>query len=142
MANQEQSPTGKPAKDGDRPSPDTERDTDGQAAARSGNGASRDRDYRGDGPGKIGLTSDNQPDLVAPSGVNEGDHGAADEAPMAGEMLNFDDDEVMSGRGNNERTGGTWAAQGADSGRLAPPREIMSDRNGPSDPDRNSKKPS
>ncbi|MDB5945703.1 MAG: hypothetical protein JWQ33_729 [Ramlibacter sp.] len=98
---------------------------------------------RGDGPGKIGVTSDDQPDLVAPSGVNEGDHGSADEAPMAGDMLNFDDDELMSGRGNNERTGGTWNAQGADSGRLAPPREIMSDRNGPSDPDRDrAKKPS
>lgn len=115
MPNQEQSPTGKPMKDENRPS---------------------DRDYRGDGPGKIGITSDRQPDLVAPSGVNEGDHGSAGEAPMAGEMLNFDDDELMSGRGNNERTGGTWEAQGADSGKLAPPREIMSNRNGPSDPER------
>jgi hypothetical protein len=109
---------------------------DNQKPERSGNGAAKDRDYSGDGPGKIGVTSDNQPDLVAPSGVNEGDHGSADEAPMAGDMLNFDDGEVMSGRGNNQRTGGTWAAQGADSGRLTPPREIMSDRNGPSDPDR------
>ena len=99
----------------------------------TGNGASNDRDSRDDGSGKIGVTSDNQPDLVAPSSVNEGDHGATGEAPMAGDMLNFDDDEVMSGRGNNERTGGTWAAQGADSGKLAPPREILSDRNGPSD---------
>jgi hypothetical protein len=111
---------------------------------RSGNGASNDRNYRSDGPGKIGITSDKQPGLVAPSGVNERDHGAAGEAPMAGDMLNFDDDELMSGRGNNERTGGTWAAQGADSGKLAPPSEIMSDRNGPSDPDGGSdrKKPS
>jgi hypothetical protein len=101
----------------------------------SGNGASNDRNYRGDGPGKIGITSDKQPDLVAPSGVNERDHGAADEAPMAGDMLNFDDDEVMSGRSNNERTGGTWAARGADSGKLAPPGEVLSDRNGPSDTD-------
>jgi hypothetical protein len=136
MPNQEQSPSGKPGKDADRPSPDVRGEADGQAAARSGNGASRDRDYRGDGPGKIGVTSDKQPDLVAPSGVNERDHGAAGEAPMAGDMLNFDDDEVMSGRGNNERTGGTWDAKGADSGKLAPPGEIMSDRNGPSDPDR------
>jgi hypothetical protein len=99
----------------------------------SGSDASNDRDYRGDGTGKIGITSDRQPGLVAPSGVNEGDHGAAGEAPMAGDMLNFDDDELSSGRGNTERTGGTWAAQGADSGKLAPPREILSDRNGPSD---------
>jgi hypothetical protein len=114
-----------------------------QKDSTTGNGASNDRDYRGDGPAKIGVTSDNQPDLVAPSGVNERDHGAAGEAPMAGDMLNFDDDEVMSGRGNNERTGGTWNAQGADSGKLAPPSEIMSNRNGPSDPDRDrAKKPS
>lgn len=96
-------------------------------------GASNDREYRGDGPGKIGVTSDSQPDLVAPSGVNKRGHGSADEAPMAGHTLNFDDDEVMSGRGNNERTGGTWDAHGADSGKLAPPGEILSDRNGPSD---------
>jgi hypothetical protein len=102
----------------------------------SSDGASNDRNYRG----KIGVTSDKQPGQVAPSGVNEGDHGAADEAPMAGDMLNFDDDEVMSGRGNNARTGGTWDAQGADSGKLAPPREIMSDRNGPSDKDSGGKK--
>lgn len=108
--------------------------------SRSGDGASNDRNYGGDGPGKIGITSDLQPGLVAPSGVNERDRGSADEAPMAGDMLNFDDDEVMSGRGNNERTGGTWAAQGADSGKLGPPREIMSDRNGPSDPDSGGKK--
>jgi hypothetical protein len=106
----------------------------------SGNGASNDRNYRGEGPGKIGVTSDQQPGLVAPSGVNERDHGSAGEAPMAGDMLNFDDDELMSGRGNNQRTGGTWAAQGADSGKLAPPREIMSDRNGPSDPESGSGK--
>ena len=48
-----------------------------------GNRASNDSDYRGDGPGKIGVNSDNQPDLVAPSGVNEGDHGSTGEAPMA-----------------------------------------------------------
>jgi len=31
---------------------------------------------------KDGLTSDRQPDLVAPSGVNERDHGAADPAEV------------------------------------------------------------
>jgi hypothetical protein len=93
----------------------------------SRDGASNDRSY------KVGVTSDKQPGQVPPSAVNEGDHGAAGEAPLASDMLNFDDDEVMSGRGNNARTGGTWDAQGADSGKLAPPREIMSDRNGPSD---------
>lgn len=114
-----------------------------QQQDQSGNGAPQDRDYRGDGPGKIGVTSDNQPNLVSPSGVNERDHGSADDKPMGGGSLNFDDDEVMSGRGNNARTGGTWQAEGADSGRLVPPGEIMSDRNGPSDPDRpKDKKPS
>ena len=72
----------------------------------SSDGASNDRNYRGEGAGKTD-----------------------------GDMLDFDDDEVMSGRGNNQRTGGTWAAEGADSGKLAPPREILSDRNGPSDID-------
>ena len=48
-----------------------------------GNGASNDSDYRGDGSGKIGVTSDNQPDLVASSGVNQRDPGSTGEAPMA-----------------------------------------------------------
>ena len=110
--------------------------------AAPGDEATNDRNYRGDGPGKIGLNSDDQPDLVAPSGVNQRDHGSTGEAPMAGDMLNFDDDEVMSGRGNHQRTGGTWDAHGADSGKLAPPRAIMSDRNGPSDGGSGSDKPS
>ena len=100
----------------------------------------RARDNRGDGSSKIGLASDQQPDLVQPSGVNQGDHGSTGEAPMAGDQLNFDDDEVMSGRANNSRTGGTWDAKGADSGKLAPPTEILSDRNGPSDPESGSGK--
>jgi len=106
-----------------------------------GNEATNDSSYRGTGPGKIGVNSDRQPDLVAPSRVNERDHGSTGEAPMAGDMLNFDDDEVMSGRGN-QRNGGTWAAEGADSGKLSPPGEIMSDRNGPSDTDSGGTKPS
>lgn len=111
-----------------------QKDSSGERGIRADD-ATNDRDYRSDGTGKIGVTSDNQPDLVAPSRVNEGDHGSVGEAPMAGDMLNFDD-EAMSGRSNSERTGGTWDSHGADSGRLAPPREIMSNRNGPSDPDR------
>ena len=99
----------------------------------TGNAASNDRNYNSDSPGKIGVTSDQQPALVAPSGVNERDHGAAGEAPMAGNMPNFDEDEVMSGRGNNARSGRIWEAHGADSGKLAPPGEIMSVGNGPSD---------
>jgi hypothetical protein len=92
-------------------------------------------EYKGEGPGKIGLTSDKQPDLVSPSGVNERDHGAADDKPMGGGSINLDDESMERPRGNNARTGGTWEAQGGDSAPLGPPGEIMSDRNGPSDPD-------
>jgi hypothetical protein len=159
MPNQEESPDGRPYKAGDRPSPDVEQyTTDGQSNAR-GKGASdeqgevppqsaerslerRTEPYAGDGPGKMGLTNDNQPDLVAPSGVNEGDHGSVGESPMAGEMLNFDDDDQDRPRGNQTRTGGTWDAQGGDSGKLGAPGAGMSDHNGPSDPDtRKSGKP-
>ena len=51
--------------------------------------------------------------------------------------LNFDDDEIYSGRGKEVRTGGTADAPGGDSGRLGPPGEQLSNDNGPSDPDRN-----
>lgn len=85
-------------------------------------------------PGKIGLTSDRQPDLVPPSGVNEGDHGAADDKPMGGGAVNFDDDDMAHPRGKVTGQGGTWEAQGGDSGKLGRPAEILSDRNGPSDP--------
>lgn len=132
MPNQEQSPDGKPRKDAGRPSPDVERDAaDGQSEAR-GQGAP----YRGDGPGKVGLTSDRQPDLVAPSGVNERDHGAADDKPMGGGSVNLDDFDEERPRGNTARTGGTWEAQGGDSGEVGKaPGPGLSDRNGPSDPD-------
>lgn len=152
MTNQTDSPDGRPLKDG-RPSPDVERHaTDGQSDAR-GKGASdaqgqrapgaaeRSRAphgeaYEGDGPGKVGLASDRQENLVAPSGINERDHGAADDKPMGGGALNFDDDDQEHPRGNTARTGGTWQAQGGDSGRLdRSPGPGLSDRNGPSDPD-------
>ena len=84
---------------------------------------------------KIGITSDRQPDLVPPSGVNEGDHGAADDKPMGGGSVNFDDDDMAHPRGKETGKGGTWEAQGGDSGKLGRPAEILSDRNGPSDPD-------
>jgi hypothetical protein len=139
MPNQEQSNDGKPHKEGGRPSPDVERDaTDGQSNAR-GKGASDEqgRDYRGDGPGKVGLTSDKQPDLVAPSGVNERDHGSADDKPMGGGSVNLDDDPEERPRGDTSRTGGTWDAQGGDSGEVGKaPGPGMSDRIGPSDPSR------
>jgi hypothetical protein len=136
MPNQEQSNDGVPHKDADRPSPDVDRDAaDGQSNAR-GKGASDDQGYPGDGPGKVGLTSDRQPDLVAPSGVNQGDHGVAGDKPMGGGSVNLDDDDELHPRGNNVRTGGTWEAQGGDSGEVGrAPGAGLSNRNGPSDPD-------
>ena len=56
--------------------------------------------------------------------------GGPDTAP-----LNFDDDEIYSGRGKRARTGGTTHAAGGDSGRLGPPAEQLSGTNTPSDPD-------
>lgn len=105
MPNQEQSPTAKPAKDGD-------------------------------GPGKVGLTSDKQPDLVAPSGVNQRDHGVADDKPMAGGALDFDDDDMVHPRGKVTGAGRTWDEKNpSDAGDLGAPNVGMSDRNGPSDAD-------
>ncbi|RYZ12374.1 MAG: hypothetical protein EOO24_03530 [Comamonadaceae bacterium] len=49
--------------------------------------------------------------------------------------LNFDDDEIYSGRGNHARAKGTDHSAGGDSGRLGPPSEQFSDHNAPSDPD-------
>jgi hypothetical protein len=137
MPNQEQSKDGVPRKDPQRPSPDVERDAvDGQSDSKEGAASGpRAQDYRGDGPGKMGLTSDKQPDLVAPSGVNERDHGAADDKPMGGGAVNLDDDDMAYPRGKTTAAGGTAKAEGGDSAPLGPPREIMSDRNGPSDPD-------
>jgi hypothetical protein len=163
MPNQEQSRNGMPRKDKDRPSPDTGRiGKDGQASAR-GTGDSPDpadrsndrpmagdekgmplgstspssQDYRGDGPAKIGVTSDNQPDLVSPSGVNERDHGAAEDRPSAGGSLNFDDGtDMVHPRGKVTGAGRTWNEKNpSDAGELGAPGAGMSDRNGPSDPD-------
>jgi len=50
--------------------------------------------------------------------------------------VNLDDDEIYSGRGKDVRTGGTANANGGDSAPLGPPAEQLSDRIGPSDPDR------
>ena len=55
---------------------------------------------------------------------------------MAGDTVNFDDDDEISPRGKTTAAGGTWEAQGGDSGRLGAPSAGLSDRNGPSDPDR------
>lgn len=143
MANQADSRDGIPRKDGDRPSPDVggneKRPTltlpkgEEKGAARSGDPGSSDD--RGEGPGKMGLASDKQPDLVAPSGVNQRDHGAADDKPMGGGSVNLDDDDMVHPRGKVTGAGGTRDAKGGDSAPLGPPGAGLSDRNGPSDPD-------
>ena len=69
-------------------------------------------------------------DTPAPGGHVSGG-GSEGTAP-----LDFDDDEIYSGRGTSVRTGGTADAAGGDSGRLGPPSEQLSSRNGPSDPNR------
>lgn len=48
--------------------------------------------------------------------------------------LDFDDGTDMGHpRGHTGRSGGTWQAEGGDSGEIKPPTEVLSDRNGPSD---------
>ena len=128
MPNQEQSRDGIPRKDDDRPSPDV---------SKGGTGSPASQDYRGDGPAKPGLVSDSQPDLVAPSGVNERDHGSAEDAPSAGGTLNFDDGtDMVHPRGKVTGAGRTANEKNpSDAGDLGAPSAGLSDRNGPSDPD-------
>jgi len=166
MPNPEQFPDAVPRKDSDRPSPDVERNsTDGQsrahgkgagddqgrqgtagggekqmqgkAASAASGGKQADGGYRGDGPGKIGLTSDDQPDLVAPSGVNDRDTSASGSAPVAGESLDFDDGtDMVHPRGKVTGAGRTANEKNpSDAGDLGAPNAGLSDRNGPSDPD-------
>lgn len=100
-----------------------------KTAGNAGSAADKGRGYPGEGPGKPGLVSDDSPGLVAPSGVNQRDGGST------GEALDFDDGDVTRPRGKTGASGGTWQAQGADSGELGKPAPVLSDRNGPSDPD-------
>jgi len=130
MREQDKSQDATQRKDDGRPGSDVT-PVDHPDAAHAGDPAAND--YGGDGPGKIGLTSDKQPDLVAPSGVNERDHGAADDKPMAGGSVNLDDDDMLHPRGKVTSRGGTSNAQGGDSAPLGPPDAGLSDRNGPSD---------
>lgn len=56
-----------------------------------------------------------------------------DDMPQDG-PLNFEDGTDMGHpRGNTARAGGTWEAEGGDSGDIKPPAELNSDTNGPSD---------
>ena len=133
MPNQEESRDGTPRVNPDRPSPDVERyATDGQTNAR-GKGPS---DEQGQPP---------DANLVAPSGVNERDRGAADVPPTTSEQLNFDDATEDHPRGDNRRTGGTWGTPPHNTGDQGAvgraPGAGLSDRNGPSDPDARNGRP-
>lgn len=104
-----------------------------QEQSRDGNS----QDYRGDGPGKVGLTSDNQPDLVSPSGVNERDGSSVEAEGVAGGSLDFDDGtDMVHPRGKVTSAGRTANEKNpSDAGDLGAPGAGLSDRNGPSDPD-------
>ena len=74
-----------------------------------------------------------RPDVIGPRGdLQPPSRGRASSGPAGAEPeVDFDDDEIMSGPGNNARRGGTWKATGGDSGRLGPPSEQLSDSNQP-----------
>lgn len=128
MPNQEQSRDGIPRKDDERPSPD---------GRKGGKDSPEGQDDRGDGPGKPGLISDDQPDLVAPSGVNERNAGSVEGASAAGGTLDFDDGtDMVHPRGKVTSAGRTANEKNpSDAGELGAPGAGLSDRNGPSDPD-------
>ena len=79
---------------------------------------------------------DQRQDHIGPHGDDAPEGGIVSGGGTEGTApLDFDDDEIYSGRGSSVRTGGTADAPGGDSGRLGPPSEQLSSRNGPSDPD-------
>ncbi len=72
-------------------------------------------------------------DVVGPHGDDPPTRGAVDSCGAEGRApLNFDDDEIYSGRGK-VRSGGTTQAEGGDSGLLGPPPEQLAPTNSPSD---------
>ena len=95
---------------------------------------SRDGAPRKDKPG---LISDDQPDLVAPSGVNERSGGAVEDAGAADGALDLDDGtDMVHPRGKVTNAGRTANEKNpSDAGDLGAPGAGLSDRNGPSDPD-------
>lgn len=136
MPNQERSKDGIPRKEPqERPAPDVQPHADASSSSHPRSGDEKGSASGQATSGKVGLASDEQPDLVAPSGVNERDHGAAEDKPQAGGAVNLDDDDMAHPRGKVTASGGTSQAQGGDSAPLGAPREVLSDRNGPSDPD-------
>ncbi len=74
------------------------------------------------------------PDAIGPGGNSAAQQpgGVVDGGSAPGrQALDFDDDEIYSGRGNGAATGGTAHAEGGDSGRLGPPSEQLSPHNQP-----------
>ena len=133
MPNQEPSRDGIPPKDRSN-----ERPLAGEARRPpQGSGSPSRPEERGAERGRIGIHSEQQPDLVAPSGVNERDHGAAEDKPMGGGALDFDDGtDMVHPRGKVTSAGRTWNEKNpSDAGELGAPGAGLSDRNGPSDPD-------
>ncbi|MDQ0028086.1 hypothetical protein J2X90_005939 [Variovorax paradoxus] len=72
------------------------------------------------------------PQLIGPHGPKPPSHGQVSGGDAGAEAeVNFDDDEIYSGTGNNTRRGGTSKSAGGDSGALGPPSEQLSDSNQP-----------
>ncbi|WGT62414.1 hypothetical protein [Variovorax paradoxus] len=78
----------------------------------------------GDEAGRLDPIGPHGPNPRSRGQVRGGDAGAEAE-------VNFDDDEIYSGTGNNSRRGGTSKSGGGDSGALGPPSEQLSDSNQP-----------
>ena len=78
---------------------------------------------------------DEDADPVGPTDGQNHDRGAKVEGGGGPDVapLNFDDDEIYSGRSAGARSGGTMHAKGGDSAPLGPPAEILSDTNEPSE---------
>ena len=71
-------------------------------------------------------------DPIGPHGPKPPSHGQVSGGDAGTEAdVNFDDDEIYSGTGNNTRRGGTRKSPGGDSGALGPPSEQLSDSNQP-----------
>ncbi|WP_295987415.1 hypothetical protein [uncultured Variovorax sp.] len=78
------------------------------------------------------MATDSKPRVPTQPGTKRQDLIQSGGAPGLA-PLDFDDDEIYSGRGRM-RDGGTTHARGGDSGKLGPPAEQLSASNGPSDP--------
>jgi hypothetical protein len=76
--------------------------------------------------------TDDAPDAIGPSDAGQLPGGQVDGGSAGDRVaMNFDDDEVYSGTGHNERRGGTTHAQGGDSGKVDKPTEQLSGSNEP-----------